>query len=396
LIEIPNLGTRSLKYLGYLVQRHLFALDNAEPPTSSRGERRWFVIYGTSSFLYRIFIYAAIIQFIAGKFFIFGVLLALWAVFSMLVIPVLKAGQFLFASPKLGRKRARAAALSACILAAALAAVTLVPLPLSTVTEGVIWLPEDSIIRAQTGGFVEQVTAVSGCGITAGDEIARCSDPILTLKERVLESQLRGLEIEYDMKERINLIEAQIKADEIAEVSKKLEDIRLRLDNLTVKAGTEGILIIPRSEDLPGRFIKRGEIIGYIIEPHSATVRSTVLQASVDMVRRNTREVAVRMPDNISKTLRARLVREVPAATENLPSPALGSIGGGTITVDPRDDRGMKTIQRLFLFDIELPPGFSPANVGGRVYVRFDHGSEPLIGRWSRAVRNLFLRRFGV
>jgi putative peptide zinc metalloprotease protein len=34
--------------------------------------------------------------------------------------------------------------------------------------------------------------------------------------------------------------------------------------------------------------------------------------------------------------------------------------------------------------------------VGGRVYVRFDHGREPLYYRWHRVVRELLLKRFNV
>ena len=35
-------------------------------------------------------------------------------------------------------------------------------------------------------------------------------------------------------------------------------------------------------------------------------------------------------------------------------------------------------------------------NVGGRVYVRFDHGSEALAAQWYRQGRQLFLARFNV
>jgi putative peptide zinc metalloprotease protein len=70
--------------------------------------------------------------------------------------------------------------------------------------------------------------------------------------------------------------------------------------------------------------------------------------------------------------------------------------GGGEIAIDPRDMMGIKTFQKIFLFDIELPPPAGLYNVGGRVYVRFDHGKEPMIWRWYRGIRQLFLKRFNV
>jgi putative peptide zinc metalloprotease protein len=79
-----------------------------------------------------------------------------------------------------------------------------------------------------------------------------------------------------------------------------------------------------------------------------------------------------------------------------VPGRALTQEGGGAIAVDPRDRLGIKAFQKVFLFDIELPTHEGFYNVGGRVYVRFDHGEEPIVWRWYREIRQLFLRRFNV
>ena len=54
----------------------------------------------------------------------------------------------------------------------------------------------------------------------------------------------------------------------------------------------------------------------------------------------------------------------------------------------------MKAFQKIFLFDIELPKDSATFKVGQRVYVRFDHGSEPLAWRWYQALREVFLKKF--
>ena len=59
------------------------------------------------------------------------------------------------------------------------------------------------------------------------------------------------------------------------------------------------------------------------------------------------------------------------------------------------DEQGLTSFQKVFLFDIS-PPDAWVFNVGGRVYVRFDHGREPLVWRWYRAARQLLLARFNV
>ncbi len=55
LIEIPNLGKRSKDYLGYLLKRYAFGLQDSKSPATDSGEKIWFVGYGLISFCYRIF-----------------------------------------------------------------------------------------------------------------------------------------------------------------------------------------------------------------------------------------------------------------------------------------------------------------------------------------------------
>src|SRR4051812_22085928 len=77
LVEIPNLALRSNQYWAYLVERYVFGVIETEPTTTSRSEKAWFLFYGFTSSIYRIFITLVIALFIAGQFFIIGVLLAL-------------------------------------------------------------------------------------------------------------------------------------------------------------------------------------------------------------------------------------------------------------------------------------------------------------------------------
>ena len=64
--------------------------------------------------------------------------------------------------------------------------------------------------------------------------------------------------------------------------------------------------------------------------------------------------------------------------------------------IEPRDAEGVKTLEKLFQFDLELPSTVDDTYIGGRVFVRFDHGFEPLAFQWYRSLRLLFMRRFNV
>jgi putative peptide zinc metalloprotease protein len=396
LLEIPNLGQRGIQYILFLTQRYLFGLRDIDPPMSLSGERVWFIIYTVLSFTYRIFIYAGIVLFIASKFFVVGIMIAGWAVVSMFILPGAKAIRFLLSSPRLGRKRARAILASGFTLASIAVIVLIIPVPLSTLAEGVLWVPEQSFVRAGTDGFVNRIIAKPGSRVRPGDPLIECSDPLLPANIRVLVSRLRELKALYETQVLSDRVKAAITHEEIEHVNGQLEDACRRADELTILSSTSGFFLLPMAQDLPGRFIKRGELLGYVIDRSTITARVVVSQSDVDFVRQRTRGVTIRFPEKLDQTLPAVIRREVPAATDQLPSRVLSQEGGGKIAIDPRDMQGVKTFQKLFLFDIELPDLGGLYNVGGRVHVRFDHGMEPLIWRWYRSIRQLFLRRFNV
>jgi putative peptide zinc metalloprotease protein len=50
----------------------------------------------------------------------------------------------------------------------------------------------------------------------------------------------------------------------------------------------------------------------------------------------------------------------------------------------------------VFQLDLALPPEVRSSYLGARVYVRFNHGFEPVGFQLYRGLRQLFLRRFDV
>jgi len=396
LVEIPNLGQRSTQYMGYLAKRYLFDVKEAEPPYCGPGERFWFVLYAVSSFVYRMFLYSAIILFIAGKFFIFGVILAIWALAGMVVVPAGKGAGFLLFSPVLRKNRGRAVTITATILAVVLAAVFLLPFPYRTRAEGVVWVPEESHVRAGSSGFVTQVLVPSDTPVRKGDLLVECRDPLLPANVRLLTARLNELEARYNAALPEDRVASGIIREEIENARASLSRAKERMADLTVRSPGDGLFILPGEKDLPDRFFRQGDLIGYVLDSRKPTVRAVVRQPEVDLVRQRTRAVEVRLTERLERTISAALKREVPGAAERLPSTILGSVGGGKIPIDPRDKGGMKTFEKLFQFDLELAEAVDPVYVGGRVYVRFDHGYEPLAFQWYRKLRQLFLKRFNV
>ncbi|MGE5892740.1 MAG: hypothetical protein ACM34I_01655 [bacterium] len=396
LVEIPNLSQKSLEYLGYLAKRYLFGLKKTEPPHAGQGKRFWLFSYSVASFIYRLFIYAAIILFISGKFFIVGLVLGIWALTSMVVVPAVKKIHFILSSPVLHEKRVRSLGISGALLLGVLMIIFLMPFPLWTRTEGIIWVPEDSLVRAGTAGFVTTVKALPNKPVKRGDIVIECRDPLLTASVKVLRARLKSIEARYDAEIYTDRVKAEITTEEIAQIRADLKRAEERFEELTIRSLNEGVLIIPGAEDLPDRFLKQGDLVAYVLDADNPTVRVVIPQSDVDLIRKRTNGVEIRLAERIDHVIPAAVMREIPGGVESLPSTVLGSSGGGTVAIDPRDPKGLKALEKMFQFDITLAAPVEQVNVGGRVYVRFDHGYEPLAFRWYRSIRRLFLRRFNV
>jgi putative peptide zinc metalloprotease protein len=395
-LEIPNLRQRASEYVAWLVQHHALGARDAEPPEADPGERLWLLGFAVASFVYRVIVVAFILLFVFELSFLLGVVLAATSLVTWVVRPVWRAGRFLATSPTLRAVRPRAFAVAGGAALAAALVVLALPLPWRTQAEGVVWIPDEALVRAGTGGFVERVHATPGARVRVGDPLVDCRDPELQAQAQVLAARLRGLEVQRREARLRDLPRAQMLADEIEALGRRLQRVQERLDALVIRSGATGTFVADGIQDWPGRFVEQGELLAHVVEVDTLRVRAVVPQEDIELVRERLRRVELRRAERLDQVLEGRVTRLVPAASPALPSPALGSAGGGAVAVDPRDESGTSAVAPFFQVEIELPaPEQGPA-VGGRVHVRFDHGWEPLASRWARALRQLLLSRLDV
>jgi putative peptide zinc metalloprotease protein len=393
LLEIPNLGGRANRWWGWLAETRLFGAD-VEPPVATPFERFCFALYAPASFAWRIGVTVGIALFVASEFFIIGALMAIAGVALGIVLPLVKSLWHVMTSPRLSLHRGRAVGVTFGGLAAGLALLLLVPAPLRTTTEGIVWLPEEAIVRAGGNGFVRLVSAEPGAWVPRGVPLVASEDPDLAAEAAVLRTQIDALAARLDSEQFSNRVQAEVTRQEIGLKRQQLARAEERLAALEVRSGAEGTFRVPRAADLPGRWVKRGDVIGFVVQPDSDLVRVVVPQADIDLVRGRLQGVEVKLPGRVWDPMPARLVREVPAASDRLPSRALATDAGGRFAADPSaGGENPRSLERLFQFDLALPPGSLRDGYGGRVFVRFDHGMEPLGLQWWRRGRQLVLAR---
>jgi putative peptide zinc metalloprotease protein len=393
LLEIPNLGGRANKWWGWLTEKKLFGAD-VEEPNATAWERFWFVLYAPASYAWRIVILVGIALFVAEEFFVVGALIAIAGIAMGLVWPLLKAFWHVGTAPRLQLKRGRAMAVTFGGIAAAALLLAFVPAPLRTTSEGIVWLPEEAIVRAGSDGFIRAVATAPGTWVPKGAALIRSEHPDLEAEVAVLRTQIEALRARLDSEQFTNRVQAAVTQQEIALTAARIARAEERLAALNVASAAEGTFRVPRAEDLPGRYVKRGDVIGFVTPDRATLARVVVPQADIELVRERLDGVEIKLPGRIWEPLPARVVREVPAASERLPSRALAIEGGGRFAADPAaGGENPRTLERLFQFDVALPEDAVRDGFGSRVFVRFDHGAEPLGMQWWRRGRQLVLAR---
>ena len=396
LLGIVNLGSRANRYFMYLVKRWVLRLKDTPAPMLGRGERGWLVFYAIASFFYRLFIVALIALFLAQQYLFVGVLLAIWLLVNSIVLPAIKSAKFLATSPVLTGRRTRTVALCAGLVGAVGIVLFGIPAPLATMAQGIVWPPPRAEIAAQASGFVSKVLRADGERVCAGCPLMTLSDPELPAKIAALESRERALRAKYQADYTESMAKAQLTEREIEHVVAQLAEARDRNNRLTITSPFDGRFVVAVPEDLEGRFVRRGTIVGYAVREDELIVRAVVRQDDIGLINGQIERVGLRVAGSIDRLRSGSLERAVPSASSRLPSMALSTVGGGALALDPQDSQSRKALDRLFELQVGITGTRDGIRMGQRAHVQFVHGSEPVGWQLWRRARQLFLSRLNV
>lgn len=390
--DLPNLATRSGAYWGHLLRRYLLRA-RAPAPEAADGERKWLIGYAPLSFAYRALLWISLVLYAGSYWLALGLAATAYMVFAMLIRPLMVWVRQTLAVAGEASERWRLR--KAMVIAGVAVGLTLfvLPLPLTTVAPAIVWLPDQAQVRPEVDGIVTSLKVRDGETVAAGQLLAVLENPELMTARDKLASRVQALQADHFQLLLRDPTGAQNLAKDIEHAEAEWVRAGERIAQLEVRAGVPGTLSLPRYADLPGTFVKRGMPIGYVLQNAEMRVRAGVEQDRAHLVRHHTKAVQVRLADAVHTRIPARLAAAVPAATRQLPSPALGDRGGGPFAVDPADGEGTRSLEPVFLYDVFLNDR-PLERVGGRAWVRFDHGYEPLAFQAYRRAAQLFLKQF--
>lgn len=393
LIEIPNLGSRANRYYLYLVQRYLFGLANARSPQTAIGERFWFACYAPAALLYRLVVIFAIVTYLVNVYLVVGVALAAFAISSQFVFPMFRGLNFLLFGPALLGQRRRAFAVILPFVAVLVLTLGFWPVALTSRADGVVWVPDQAQIFASTEGFIEQLLVTSGAMVEVGEPLLQMGNSELAVQARVLEGRLKELRLQRNADWRNRQAQSQMTETQIETLEGELSQVQQQMAALLIRSQVAGRVVLLAESGLAGTFLQQGQLLGYVASQDRLIVRSMVAQANIGLIRQHATRAEIRLAERPNEPLNASIIRETPAASSTLPSAALGTLGGGDIPMGRAvaSGGGPAALEKYFQVDLALPAGVVVFGLGGRAYVRFEHGSEPLAQQWLRLGRQLLL-----
>ncbi len=398
LIDIPNLHTRSKSHLQYIAEYYLFGCRDATSPAQSPREAVWLTVFGLLSGIYRFVVYAAIILFVADKFFLAGALMAVVGVVNWVVVPLFRIGKYLAADDRLARTRSRAVTVSIGCIAALIMFLTICPFPSSFRAPGV--LEAESFIRVVNNapGYVHKVLVPSGTEVLEGTALMELMNHELSLEIKAVQARLNEtLALQMQALDQKQADLAPLK-NRLQSIKEKLNNLEEQRSALVVVARGSGTWVSPRSREIEGTWLKRGEEIGSIVNNALFRFSAVVSQEEASRLFDNRiRHAEVRLRGQGETSLEAHEYTFIPFQHETLPSAALGWYGGGEIPVLTGDESGLKTAEPFFQIYADLEQIPSVMYYHGRSgQIRFSLSAEPLVTQWGRKFQQLLQKRYQV
>lgn len=394
LLELPNLASRSAMWWRLALRRLLGARrgPSTTMPHVAPGELGWLVAHAPLSLVMQALLLAMAVAMLAQWNGHVAAVLALVALWTLLLGPLVRGLAWVLRAPELHGARARALALSLAATAAVGGLLVAAPLPHRSHAPGLVWLPDDAFVRARSDGFVEALPARDGAAVEAGAVIALLSNDGLGARLQGVAAELERERIELALRFGTDALASAQAADRITRLQAERDELQQRLEGLTVRAPRAGRLVLDPQGLRLGQFLAQGELLARVLPAGEPLVRAFVANDDIARITAPGTQARVTLAQG-GPDWPARLEPPGSGASRALPSAALGESAGGSIALDASDASGRTAAEPRLQLELHLSAQ-APAPIGARVLVTFEHGDAAALALAVQALRRLFLRQF--
>ncbi|MCB1090477.1 MAG: peptidase M50, partial [Verrucomicrobiae bacterium] len=278
LLDYPNLHQNALAQAKHLVDRYLFGLKTSLPPFDKLSEKLWLTTFFIASFIYKFLLFTGIILFIADKFFVLGLILAVIGMITWLVVPVVKAVNDLLAGPRLVTVRRRAIAVGIGVPALLIVLLGVVPMPNHGRADGVVMAEQYTDIFTEVDGRLAEILVPSGENVEEGQPLIRLVNAELDLSLASERVRLKEADVRRKLVENEELAQVLYLKKWADAVALRVAELENRKARLVVRAPHRGRWIAPNVHELAQVWLPRGLAVGRVVDESDYYFSAVVTQ----------------------------------------------------------------------------------------------------------------------
>jgi putative peptide zinc metalloprotease protein len=401
ILDIPNLHTRAKEYITYLIERYAFGCKDIHCPVQSMSEAISLSTFGILSLLYRILIFAGIILFVADKFLILGLIMALIGIISWVMVPIFKFISYLLTSPKFQKNRVRVFAVTTLTFSTILSLTLFVPFSDNVQAPGIIEAKKFQKIYSDHPGYIAQMFHPSGTVVKAGDRLIQLHNKEIEFDLANAKLQKKETQIMIKQARNVKVVDLKPLLKRLEKVDSYIVDLEGRMNALLIKSRHDGIWQPSDDVKFIGRWIPRGGYLGEVIDPSCFVFSAAVPQhEAARLFQDKLKEISVRVKGIARHEIPVQKYQVIPFEQSKLPSMAIGWSGGGQIETSFQDSTGLTTREPFFLIIATL---ISKNKVSDKIFFHGRSGRinmmlppKPLYFQFYRSVKQLFQKRYQI
>lgn len=400
ILDIPNLHKQSQAHLVYLIEKYVFGCKNATTPATTRRLVFWLTSFGILSFFYRIFVFVAITLFVADRFLIIGLLMALFSLVMWLIMPLVKLIKYLATSPKLEKRRPQAIGVTVGLVLLVLMLTNLIPFPSSFQAPGVLQSHQYVVTANKVGGSIQEVYVHSGEAVHVGTPLLRLENP--ELFQQIKETQGSLKEANHMYRRALQESQSDLKplASRLEFYQKRLSHLEQQKQSLVLRSTIQGVWVAPESKHYIGMWVQKGTPLGQLVDPTSFYFASVVSQEDGawlfdETAQGKIRKAEVKLYGQVHKTIPVKKYSGIPMEQTELPSVALGWGGGGDLAIS-QEGEGQQSAEPFYEVRADLENKGSTMYHGRSGKIRFELPGEPLFQQGWRRLQQMLQKRYQI
>jgi len=384
-LDMPNLYQRSNQYWFYLADRFLLGSHSAKEPIDVPSEKKWLLLYAPISLCYRLLVSWAVVLFALDFWFPLGVASLLITSYMIFVAPLWKAANHVFGAG-LQATRWRAIGGVGAVVGSVVILVFFVPMPYSIHADGIVQLGRATALYAPHEGKMLRATIGHGQLIHEGNPIVELETKSLTFEVEQLEherNELLALQRLALAKQRADVFHL---GEQLAAKEQKLAERKRRLEASVLRAPHEGRLVAIEAGERLGTWVSQGAPLGFVLDPAEGYQFIAVIsqEQAKQLFASAIKPSGVRVLGQADQIIAVEKVVVLPYQREDLPSAALGWLGGGEVPVTSQKGQGEKAVEEFFEVRAKL-------SVDSTELVELAHGLRGVV-RLELADRTIYQR----